>query len=145
MKIMKKFLPFVVGALIVLVAGVFIIKTTKKPSENDTAQTNDSEETKPTTSKANCPNTLPANTVSYCNGRFNDITVSSGTLVTFRNDSDRAVQPDSDPHPAHTDNPDLNVGFMNPGQSKTVTLTKKGTWGIHNHIRDEETAKVTVQ
>jgi hypothetical protein len=41
----------------------------------------------------------------------------------------------SDPHPDHTDCPELNqVGFLNPGQSReTGNLTLPKTCGFHDH------------
>lgn len=65
--------------------------------------------------------------------------------MTVRNDSSSALDFDSDPHPVHTDNPQLNAGPIEPGQSKTVTLTNKGTWGFHNHDAPSEHGTITVQ
>jgi len=45
---------------------------------------------------------------------------------------------ESDPHPIHTDCPEINeVGFLNPGQSRrTGTLNIARTCIYHDHNRD---------
>src|SRR5215469_9005520 len=53
-------------------------------------------------------------------------TVKSGDKVTFKNNSNEGIQVDSNPHPIHTDDTDLNVGAIAPGASATVTVNKKG-------------------
>jgi hypothetical protein len=52
---------------------------------------------------------------------------------------------DSDPHPTHTDNPQLNQGDIAFGASKTFTLTTKGTWGFHNHHDATQHGTITVK
>jgi plastocyanin len=73
------------------------------------------------------------------------ITVKSGGSLTFKNSSNATIQVDSNPHPEHTDNPELNVGVISPGGSKSVTLTRTGTWTIHNHLDPSHQATVVVQ
>ena len=47
------------------------------------------------------------------------ITVSAGARVTFINNDSRVHDMESDPHPEHTNCPEINqVGFMTPGQTK---------------------------
>jgi len=56
-----------------------------------------------------------------------------GTLVFVNNDSVTHV-PASNPHPVHTDCPELNVGPLTPGQSKpSQTLNTARTCGFHDH------------
>jgi len=73
------------------------------------------------------------------------VTVKSGQSITFTNDSDRTVEPSSDPHPTHTTNPQLNVGDLAPGQSKTITPTRTGSWGMHDHLQPSLKLTVVVQ
>ena len=76
-------------------------------------------------------------------------TVKSGGKVTWTNNSSKSVQVASDPHPTHTANPELtngqSVAELAPGASVTVTLTKTGTWGFHDHLNPGVRGKVTVQ
>lgn len=64
-----------------------------------------------------------------------ELVVGPGARVLFTNNSTRARQVSSDPHPDHTDCPAINqVGFLNPGQTKeTGNLTVVRACGIHDH------------
>jgi plastocyanin len=73
------------------------------------------------------------------------INVTAGGNLTFKNTSSATIQVDSDPHPQHTDNPELNVGQIVPGQTVTITVAKTGTWGIHNHLEPSMKATVVVK
>ena len=63
------------------------------------------------------------------------LTVPVGTRVTFVNNDSRNHEMDSNPHPEHTDCPEINqVGFIQPGQSKqTGNLNTRRTCGYHDH------------
>jgi plastocyanin len=86
-------------------------------------------------------------TVDFTSSGFSPrtITVASGTTITFKNSTSEEVQPSSNPHPQHTLNPELNVGIVQPGGSKTVTATQKGSWGMHDHLDPSMTLTVVVQ
>jgi hypothetical protein len=64
------------------------------------------------------------------------ITVPIGSQVTFVNQDSRPHEMYSDPHPIHTDCPDLNqVGHLDPGQSRqTGNLVVARSCGFHDHI-----------
>jgi plastocyanin len=64
-----------------------------------------------------------------------NITVSPGTQVTFRNNDSIDHLMFSDPHPEHTDCPEINqVGFLTPGQAReTGNLNTTRTCGFHDH------------
>ncbi len=63
------------------------------------------------------------------------ITVARGSQVTFVNNDTRNHDMESNPHPEHTDCPEINqVGFLTPGQSKqTGNLNTARTCGYHDH------------
>ena len=63
------------------------------------------------------------------------LTVSQGTRVLFVNNDTVVRQMYSDPHPEHTDCPEINnVGFLNPGETKeTGNLNTIRTCGYHDH------------
>jgi plastocyanin len=73
------------------------------------------------------------------------LTVPAGTVVSIQNNSSSALQFSSDPHPAHTDNPELNAITLEPGSQATVEVTTKGAWGVHNHLNHSHTATLTVE
>jgi plastocyanin len=63
------------------------------------------------------------------------ITVPRGTQVTFTNQDSLDHEMDSDPHPEHTDCPEINqVDYLTPGQSRqTGNLNIARTCGFHDH------------
>lgn len=63
------------------------------------------------------------------------LVVPLGTQVTFVNNSGQVHDMTSDPHPEHTDCPEINsVGFIQPGQSKqTGNLVTIRTCSYHDH------------
>jgi plastocyanin len=64
-----------------------------------------------------------------------EVTVSPGSRVLFRNNDSRRHNVSSDPHPDHTDCPELNqVDYLNPGQEReTGNLVSIRTCGFHDH------------
>ncbi len=64
-----------------------------------------------------------------------EITVSPGTRVTFVNSDTRSHNMSSDPHPEHSDCPEINqAGLLQPGQSReTGNLNAVRTCGFHDH------------
>lgn len=62
------------------------------------------------------------------------VTVSPGSRVTFVNNDTRPHDMASDPHPEHTQCPEINVGFLAAGQSGTTqNLNTTRTCGFHDH------------
>lgn len=64
--------------------------------------------------------------------------MTRGSRVTFVNSDNQPHDMQSNPHPEHTDCPEINqVGFLNPGQSRqTGNLNVARTCGYHDHNRD---------
>ena len=63
------------------------------------------------------------------------VTVSAGSRVLFVNNDTKSHNMASDPHPEHTDCPEINaVGLLQPGQSReTGNLNTVRTCGFHDH------------
>ena len=63
------------------------------------------------------------------------LTVSRGTQLTILNSDSRTHEMTSDPHPEHTDCPELNsIGFLNTGQSRqSGNLNTARRCGLHDH------------
>ena len=61
--------------------------------------------------------------------------ISAGTRVTFINNDSRSHNMTSDPHPDHTDCPEVNqVGLLSAGQTReTGNLVTVRTCGFHDH------------
>jgi plastocyanin len=70
------------------------------------------------------------------------VTITQGGRVTFVNNHSRAHDMNSDPHPEHTDCPELAaVGFLSPGQSRTSSnLNTRRTCGYHDHNEPDTAA-----
>jgi plastocyanin len=67
--------------------------------------------------------------------------VAPGTRVLFTNNDVKTREMFSDPHPEHTDCPEINnVGDISPGQTKeTGNLNVVRTCGYHDHLNSEDT------
>jgi hypothetical protein len=68
------------------------------------------------------------------------LTVSPGTRVLFTNNDSRTREMNSDPHPEHTDCPEINnIGAITPGQTKeTGNLNTIRTCGYHDHLNPDD-------
>jgi len=65
-----------------------------------------------------------------------DIVVSRGSQVTFINNDNTSHDMFSDPHPDHTDCPEINqVGHLDAGQSRQTgnMVTNRTVCGFHDH------------
>lgn len=74
------------------------------------------------------------------------ITVVVGQRVTFVNANSIHHQVSSDPHPFHTDCPELNLVLLAPGQSAaSAVFTRAGTCGYHDHLNASFGGRVIVR
>ena len=135
--------------LVLLLAGAAYALTRKSDTtdtstQSTTTNTTQTTTTQPTTSDQNV---ATAATITYDGNGFspNKVTVKEGDKVTIKNTSSTVVEFDSDPHPVHTDNTELNVGSISPGKSMTFMVDKSGTWGYHNHLDSGQTGTIVVQ
>ena len=81
------------------------------------------------------PSTNP-NTIVIQSGQVcpQTITIALGGQLTMINNDSTVHEMDSDPHPEHTDCPALNIGFLNPGQTRQGgNLTTARNCGFHDH------------
>ena len=69
------------------------------------------------------------------------VNVPQGTRILFVNNDARSHEMASDPHPEHTDCPEINqVGFISPGQTKeTGNLNTVRTCRYHDHNDPDNT------
>jgi plastocyanin len=99
-----------------------------------------------TSSSPTAPSTTPVatNTITITASGVTpkDIVVSAGSQVTFINSDQQNHEMDSDPHPEHTDCPEINqVGFLSPGQSRqSGNLITTRVCGYHDHQNFENKA-----
>jgi len=75
--------------------------------------------------------------------------VESGGTITWTNETSKEVQIGSANHPTHTVNKEITgdefVIKIEAGDSETVTVSKTGDWGYHNHLKPSIFGKVTVK
>ena len=83
----------------------------------------------------------PATTFLILNNAVcpSSLTVPRGTRVTFINNDSRRHEMTSDPHPEHTDCPELNaVGHLESGQQReSGNLNVARRCGFHDHINEQ--------
>jgi plastocyanin len=143
----------VIAIAILVVAGGLLFAThnsTAPASSSTSPATNSNATTSPSSAASSSPSaaaTAADVTLHYTASGFSpaSVTVPAGHKLIVKNDSSATIQVDSDPHPQHTDNPQLNIGTISPGASSSVTLTRTGTWGIHNHLDPAVRGTVVVQ
>jgi plastocyanin len=144
----KATIAIVIAVIVILgILGLVLMNgsdDTTTPTTTTPTTTND---TNTDTSSGTGTTTSSAATISYTDNGFNpdSLTVKSGTVVTVKNDSSQDLQFSSDPHPVHTENPELNEEVISSGQRSTFTVTKTGTFGYHNHLDENDTGTLVVQ
>ena len=131
-----------VAALVV----VAILVADAAGNKKDTSSSSGNSTSSSSTSSSSSNNEAVAATITYNGDGFSSSadSIMVGDKVRVVNDSDQSLQFDSDPHPRHTDNTELNVGEIDPGSSKVFTIDKAGTWGYHNHLSSSQRGSITV-
>ena len=152
---MKRSIVIVLSLLVVvLVAGAVVMLTQKKNPSVEITNNNSTATSSPATTSSSTANTASpatqpgaAATILYTNTGFSPgiVKVKAGDKIQVTNSSSNSLEFDSDPHPAHTANPDLNVGSISPGKSATFTVTKTGSHGYHNHANAKQTGTIVVE
>ncbi|MEO6221762.1 MAG: hypothetical protein ABIP90_00830 [Vicinamibacterales bacterium] len=83
------------------------------------------------------PNPTVTNTITISASGVSpqNIQITPGTRVLFRNNDSRSHEMTSDPHPEHTDCPEINqVGLLAPGQPReTGNLNRVQVCRFHDH------------
>jgi len=123
-------------ALALVLSGCSLYKT--QSNANPTASENEQKSTSATQSSG---------IIAYTDSGFSpaEVKVKVGETVTLKNDSSSSVQVNSAPHPQHTQFPELNLGAIAPGESKTVTFTTAGTKKYHNHLNPSQNGTIVVE
>lgn len=73
------------------------------------------------------------------------MTLAPGTKVTWIALDGSLPFVASNPHPIHTDLPELQSGTLRLGESFSFTYSQAGTWGYHNHNAPSQGGTITIQ
>ena len=121
-----------------LIAAVALLVTSAACGGSSSTPSTPTTPTPPTTTTP--PTTPPTDSATItigADGRVSPATVTivRGGRVTMVNNHNRAHDMSSDPHPEHTQCPELNqIGFLSAGQTRTSgNLNTARTCGFHDH------------
>lgn len=141
---MKKIIIAAAG-IVILGGGAYAL--TRNSGKKDSSPDNTFNTTQKSAVADTSDNKISSTTIIYNGSNFSPstLTIKAGTTVKVVNNSNSELQFDSDPHPAHTSNPELNVGSVEPGQSAKFTANTTGTYGYHNHGNPSQTGTLVVE
>lgn len=138
---MSKKVIWIIVAVVIVIAGAVGVyalmqQNAGAPSKEDSTATPGASSNKPASA-----------TITYSDSGYSPktITVKAGDTVAIKNTTSHDMQFDSDPHPVHTNNPELNVDLVSPGQTLTFTVNTKGTFGYHDHLNPSDTGTIIVE
>ncbi len=128
-------------AVVILAALVLVFGLSSKT--NSPAPDSTQSQTEPT-DQSEAPTDI---TITYTDSGFAEqaYTVATGGTVTVTNDSSQVLEFSSDDHPVHTDNPELNMEALQPGETGQFTPSQTGEWGFHNHLVSSHSGQLTVR
>lgn len=135
-------LVIAIAIVAVIAVGALVLKNKSNSSSSNTSPSSS------TSSSSSSDTATAALVITYDGSGFSlsTNTIKAGQTVKVVNSSSSTdLQFDSDPHPVHTDNTELNIGAIAPGKSATFTVTKTGTWGFHNHLNPSQHSSFTVE
>jgi plastocyanin len=135
-------------AIILLGTWAYIMS---RPAANTNTPTSDGTNTTseaPTTQEpaTDTKEVASAATITYTDEGFSPsaTTVKKGATITVTNNSSADLMFSSADHPTHQLQPELNMDTLKPGESGTITVTKVGTWGYHDHLKAGEQGTIIV-
>lgn len=136
-----------VAAIILLAAVAFAVS---RPATNNT-QTDTAVDQPLNSKETSSPEPsevvdMPIASITYTDTGFSPTSISLkvGTVLTVNNESTMDLMFASADHPTHTINTEINLDTIKPGASDSVTITKAGTWGYHNHDMADHTGQLIV-
>ena len=125
--------------MFVLSAAMALVLTVVSCGSDDS---NSSSPSAPSPTPTTIPSAGATITITSSGVSPKTVTVAAGSRVTFVNNDTRVHEMSSDPHPEHTECPEINqAGFLTVGQSRaTGNLTTARTCSYHDHIQSTNTS-----
>lgn len=149
----KKVLIGAIPIIAVILAAVAAYAVIQPGADNETAtdtggieQSNTAHKTPETTTQSTKTSQTATSTIIYTDNGFepSSLMIKTGTTITLTNNSSINLTLGSADHPTHLENTELNLSSIKPGNSGTITVTRTGTWGYHNHDHATHTGKIVV-
>lgn len=139
-------------ALLLVVTGLgatayaLLSKSDKEPDTNTTTSVNQ-DTTTPDVDGAVEQVEADLPTIVFTDDGFaqSEYRFAEGTAIRVENQSSMDMQFSSNDHPAHRENPELNMALLGAGESGTITPPGKGTYGFHDHINDQYTGTLIIE
>ena len=143
---MKKILSI----LTILIISLSLAACNRSANEEPSPEITDTEEQTNTNTGANeADEVVPVeNLVLIENGKFSPqkMTVAQGTTITWTNKEEDKHWIISDPHPTHSDLPELDSGeALLQNETYQFTFDKIGEWNYHDKLNTTITGTVVVE
>ena len=142
----KTLIVVVIGLLLAVgFGGYFYYKSLSKTPTS--YYSTPSDYPSPTPPSQDTSQNISQNVVKITSSGFEpqEITIKAGESVTWENDDTTPHQVMSAVHPTHLVYPPLNIGLINPGESKSLVFPEAGTYKYHDHLNPTLTGQVVVQ
>lgn len=137
----KSVLYSIFGAaiLIILAVGGYMVMRGGAPQESGSSTAPPKQTSNDNTDNSAGSQDGATLTINFTDSGFEktEYEVKRGAKVTVKNNSDMQLQFSSDDHPVHTDNPELNMTLLQPGESATLVPDTVGDWGVHDHLNPQ--------
>lgn len=140
----------VIGAVvIVILLGVYLMKSQKSSTQRTAPPTEQSVTTAPQpTSGETGTMKKAAAVIKYTDSGFvpASVTIKKGETVEWNNETSNSMWIASSPHPQHTDYPGFDeLKEAAKGETYSFTFNKAGNWKYHNHLDAKDHGVVIVQ
>lgn len=133
--------------LVLIVGGWLLTRPKQAPAPEVTTAPTSSASESASSSASEGATTTEVGMVKITSTGFSpqSITIKLGESVTWENTDTANHTVSSDNHPTHLLYPFLTLGMIKPGETKSVTPPKTGTFTYHDHLNPSLTGSVTVQ
>ncbi len=137
---MNRIILAAVVVIIVAIGGFFLVSGNKSPQVSDVQPSPSASPTESVSPAAGVEIQLTADGFDPAK-----LVVKVGDRVTWKNNSGSTATVSSDPHPAHTLFPIINLGPFDDGATHSVVFDKAGTYTYHNHLDASQKGTVIVE